>query len=116
MRRITVVLNVLSCRRVRQSVLVFVAKALHQGEHGVFLRGVGDAGRCEGCGEVCGEVRRGVYDEVGGGLERDGRVGDATEDALDGGGGVEARGYCAAESFDPCNGVGRGAGDDDVDC
>ena len=39
----------------------------------------------------------------------------ASKDALDGCGGVEACCYAAAESFNACDSVGRGARDDDVD-
>jgi hypothetical protein len=38
----------------------------------------------------------------------------AAQDTLDGCGGVEAGGDAAAEGFDAGDGVGRGAGDDDV--
>lgn len=39
----------------------------------------------------------------------------ASKDAFDGCGGVEACCYAAAESFNACDSVGRGARDDDVD-
>jgi hypothetical protein len=48
-------------------------------------------------------------------LERYGRMGVATQDTLDGGGRVEARGDGAAEGLDTRDGFGGGARDDKVD-
>lgn len=57
-----------------------------------------------------------MAEEVRARLQREDGVRFTLQDALDGGRGVEARGYGAAEGFDAGDGRGRCAGDDDVDC
>jgi hypothetical protein len=119
MCRVTVVLNVFPARGIGQSVLVLCAQLLHEDSHGFLLSGIVGGGGLQsgenGRGDEGGVGGGGQLDEVGVGLQRDGRVGVAAEDALDGGGRVEAGGDGAAQGFDARNGFGGGARDNEVD-
>jgi hypothetical protein len=119
MRRVAVILDVFPARRIGQAVLEMCAQLLHENSHGFFLGSIVGRGRLQGGedrrSDESGVGRRGQLDEVGVGLQRNGGVGVAAEDALDGGGRVEAGGDGAAKGFDARNGFGRGARDDEVD-
>ena len=118
MRRVAVVLNVLTPRRVGQSVLVLLADLAHDGAQGFLFLGVGGRGgeRAEdGAGDERG--RRGCRErnQVGRGVERDGWVRVPAQHALDGCRAVEAACHAAAEGLDAGDCFGRGARHDDVD-
>ncbi len=107
MRRVTIILDILSRRRIGESVFVFLPHLLDDSGHDVsvdcytvafafgagsgFFEGGEDGGAGDGAVFLCGEG-----DERGGGLHRHHRVRVAAEHALDGCGRVETGRYAAA--------------------
>lgn len=129
MRRVAVVFDVLSRRRIGQPEPVFLAHLRHDGAQSLVLdlyrrirvrtrglEGLDDAGRDEVRRGIVGAVLSGLLDKVRISLQRDDRVRVSLQYALDGGRRVEARGDGAAEGFDAGDGGGGRAGDDNVDC
>lgn len=129
MCRVAVVFYVLSCRCIGQSVLVAGADLGHDGAQCLILHfqrrirvrmcglqvlnhiGRKDALECMEWLVVCS-----LADEVGVSLQRDDRMRQPAQDALDRRRRIEACGDGAAEGFDAGDCRSRGAGDDDVNC